>query len=118
MREQPVPSVTAEDVRRIVRREFREEHVAEVEALLATYGDSEWHHEPARVRMAILKLSRGDLEKLKHNLEVARGDYRDVLFWAEYPEYSLRHADAAEDELEAAIERDWLQYQDWLRCGG
>jgi hypothetical protein len=34
----------------------------------------------------VLKLSQGDLGKLREYLEVARTDYRDVLFWAETPE--------------------------------
>jgi len=39
-----------------------------------------------RVQLAILKLSEGNEEKLREFFAVAKRDYRDVLFWAEYPE--------------------------------
>ena len=38
----------------------------------------------ARVQMACLKLSEGNIDKLKHYVEQARMDFRDVLYWAEY----------------------------------
>jgi hypothetical protein len=54
---------------------------AAVEALSAYDG-----RESERVHLAALKLAQGDLERLRHNVQVARTDYRDVLYWAEYPE--------------------------------
>jgi hypothetical protein len=38
-----------------------------------------------RVRRAILTLSKGDLERLRHFAKSAEADYRDVLYWAETP---------------------------------
>ena len=35
-----------------------------------------------------MKLSAGSEEKVREYLAVAKRDYRDVLFWAEYPEES------------------------------
>lgn len=40
--------------------------------------------ETGRVAWDILELSRGSLESVRHYLEAARADYRDVLYWAEY----------------------------------
>lgn len=57
----------------------------EVLGLLDTYGEEPWHREPDRVRRAILKLSGGDMAKLRHNVDRAKSDYRDVLYFAEYP---------------------------------
>lgn len=54
-------------------------------AVLSTYGHAPHHREPERVRHAILALSEGDFERLRHFLEQADKDYRDVLFWGEYP---------------------------------
>jgi len=34
--------------------------------------------------MAILKLSEGDLTKLRHYIDAAQQDYRDVIYWAFY----------------------------------
>ena len=38
-----------------------------------------------RVRLAVLKLAEGDLDKLERNTMLAQQDYRDVLAAAEYP---------------------------------
>jgi len=54
--------------------------------LLDTYGLAAHERERERVQLAILKLSDGNEEKLRQNVDVAKRDYRDVLFWAEYPE--------------------------------
>ncbi len=36
----------------------------------------------ARILLACLLLSEGDLDRLKHYLQQATMDYRDVLYWA------------------------------------
>ena len=73
--------------------------------------------ESARVQLAILKLSEGDPEKLRHYVQAARTDYRDVLAWAEYLE-QLRSGktrfNSTLDEYEAILERDRRQFEEWL----
>jgi hypothetical protein len=54
--------------------------------LLDSYGVESYERERERVQLAILKLSGGSEEKLREFVAVAERDYRDVLFWAEYPE--------------------------------
>ena len=54
-------------------------------AVLMSYGGETWHREPDRVRRAILTLSDGDLDALRHWTDTAKEDYRDVLLFAEYP---------------------------------
>ncbi len=52
--------------------------------LLNSYGLENYEYEKERVHLAILKLSGGDTNKLLQYIQSAKGDYRDVLFWAEY----------------------------------
>ena len=56
--------------------------------LLDGYGADPHERERERVQLAILKLSAGSEEKMREYVAVAKRDYRDVLFWAEYPEES------------------------------
>ncbi len=53
-------------------------------AQLATYTGNE----PERVRLAILVLADGDPRAVTDMVSAAQLDYRDVLYWAEYPEES------------------------------
>ena len=73
--------------------------------------------ESPRVQLAILKLSEGDPEKLRHYVQAAQTDYRDVLAWAEYPE-QLRSGKTRFNtpltEYEAILERDRRQFEEWL----
>jgi hypothetical protein len=79
---------TRDDVLASVRATFPEGGLADVLALLDTYGVESYERERERVQLAILKLSAGSEGKLREYLAVAKRDYRDVLFWAEYPEES------------------------------
>jgi hypothetical protein len=61
---------------------------ARVLELLDSYGVEPYERERERVQVAILKLSAGSEAKVREYVAVAKRDYRDVLFWAEYPEES------------------------------
>ena len=114
---QPTPTVTDSDVERVVRRDYPAGRVPEVFALLKQYGTETWHGEPHRVRLAALKLSAGDIERLRYQIEGAKCDYRDVLAEAEYPEYTkrmFRIRQLRPEEQHRIIDADWKQYQDWL----
>lgn len=54
-------------------------------AVQALRGYTE-NQETERVQLAILAMANGDLDQLRHMVEVANTDYRDALAWAEYPE--------------------------------
>ncbi|HYR24029.1 MAG TPA: hypothetical protein VEP30_14015 [Chthoniobacterales bacterium] len=69
-----------------VEATFPKESWSRVLELLDTYGIEAYERERERVQLAILKLSEGNEEKLREFVAVAKRDYRDVLFWAEYPE--------------------------------
>lgn len=108
---QPVPDVSSADVERVIIRDFGISLLDDLTALLNQYADSE----ADRVKLAILKLSNGDIEELKHCLEMTKVDYRDVLLYAEYPHCAKVRLDRLTDREKAEIFRkDWLQYRQWL----
>lgn len=69
-----------------IQATFPESSRTRVMELLDGYGVESYERERERVQLAILKLSEGNEEKLREFVAVAKRDYRDVLFWAEYPE--------------------------------
>jgi hypothetical protein len=75
-----------EDVVASVRASFPKGSRTRVLELLDMYGVAAHEREQERVQLAILKLSEGKEERLRQYVGVAKRDYRDVLFWAEYPE--------------------------------
>lgn len=89
----------------------------EADALLQEldrYGGREDDREVNRVQLAILKLSSGEAELLRHYVAVALTDYRDVLAWAEYPE-QMEAGLGLSPQQEAEIRgRDRAQYEAWL----
>ena len=116
-RPQPHATVTTPDIERIVRRDFPAHREQEVLAMLNEYGTEDWHREHERVRAAILKLSRGSLERLRGEVEAAKADSREVLGPAEYPGYGkrwFRMDHLSPDEQQKIIDADWKQYQDWF----
>ncbi len=71
-----------------VRKEFPPEEYDEVLEILSSYGTEVHEREKERVLLAILDLSRGKVEAVCELVDRAKKDYRDVLFWLEYPEES------------------------------
>jgi hypothetical protein len=61
------------------------EQVADAVGWLARYGDESWHREEDRVHRAVVKLSEGRLPDLRHYIDAACTDYRDVLWWSNEP---------------------------------
>jgi hypothetical protein len=114
---QPILDVTENDVIRIVQRDFPTEQFDTVMSILGDYGAEDRQRSVNRVRLAVLKLASGDLQALRREIDVAKSDYRDVLAYAEYPEYMQKvspSAAIAEAERERIIRTDWTQYQLWL----
>src|SRR5882762_224806 len=64
---------------------FPDREPALIMELLDEFGVESYERERERVQLAILHLSEGDEDKLLEYLIVAKRDYRDVLYWAEYP---------------------------------
>jgi hypothetical protein len=111
--EQPAPDVTHDDVVRILRRDFAPGEIRRAEALLR---DSDPALSP-RVALAILKLSDGDLDAVRGNIEAASRDWRDVIAYAEYPAYMSKVPGTGalrSDQRNQIIRSDWEQYRSWL----
>jgi hypothetical protein len=75
-----------EDVIAAVRTTFPRADAGAILTLLDQYGVEAYERERERVQLAIVCLSEGDEDKLRHFLGVAKQDYRDVLFWSEHPD--------------------------------
>jgi len=71
-----------------VQATFPKSSWARVLELLDSYGVEPCERERERVQGAILKLSAASEAKVREYVAVAKRDYRDVLFWAEYPKES------------------------------
>jgi hypothetical protein len=65
-----------------VAQEFSASDQASVIEILGAWNGPERN----RVIWDILELSKGDAQKIKHYVDAARSDYRDILYWAEYHE--------------------------------
>jgi hypothetical protein len=101
-------------VERVFQKLFGTNPEAEVllEELFAYTGA-----EQERVQLAVLKLSDGNPDKLRQNIQAAKIDYRDVLAWAEYPEQMQTGAstfNTTPEVIGAIMRRDKEQYQRWL----
>lgn len=115
---QPTPTVTEDDVKRVVRRDFPSGQFFQVMDMLDEYGADASHREPIRVRLAVLKLANGELDRLRNALDLAKRNYRDALVAAEYPEYQSRGFRAnrlSSKEKKQIFDTDWGQYDNWLR---
>lgn len=111
--EQPVARYSPADLPRVIARDFAG-HEDEVVGILAEYGRRTGTRDGGlRVHMACLRLARGDLARLRRLVDVACGDFRDVLAAAEYPGYMRARSRAEQWE---AIPADWQQLQAWLHA--
>ncbi len=111
--EQPVARYAPADLARVVARDFAG-HEEEVMRILSEYPRRARTEDGGlRVRMACLKLARGSLDRLRHAVKTACGDYRDALAGAEYADYMRATTRAEQQE---AIRTDWQRLQDWLHA--
>jgi len=68
-------------VRAEIKRTFPRADWEGVGAILGLYGQKAYERETKRVQLAILELTQGNPQKLLQNVEAAKEDYRDVLYW-------------------------------------
>jgi hypothetical protein len=113
---QPVPKVARKHVERIVRRDFPSEQFENVMAILDEYGKEKFENEASRVQVDILKLSSGNIDSLRKNVKAAKSDYRDVISWAEYPNYRWDTSKLSIEEQRKICSKDWKQYLDWVNA--
>ncbi|MHB8647167.1 MAG: hypothetical protein ACYDAR_15375 [Thermomicrobiales bacterium] len=72
--------ITAEVITAVMST-FPSAERAEALALLSSYGSRPDQPEHTRVRLAIIRLSDGDLTRLSYFTDQAKQDYGDVLAW-------------------------------------
>lgn len=113
-----VPQVGREDVLRILQRDFDAKEHEAIMTRLDEYGIQNWHREPHRVHLAVLKLSAGDSSRISAFVKRACGDFRDVIAPAEYPQFFeaviVGVGQKTSDAIRELKERDWQQYEAWL----
>jgi len=73
-----------EAVRKKIESEFDSSARDEIAELLIRYK----YNERERVQLDILHLADGDGEEVSRLVNKANEDYRDIIYWAEYPEES------------------------------
>lgn len=81
-----------------VREEYGRDVRGEVKDLLSSYGEAPEERDAERVHLRILRLARGDRERVEDLVARAKRDYRDILSRSEYSE--------TESEGERASGRD------------
>lgn len=83
-------------------------------AILNEYGKEDYEQEIVRVKLAILKLSGSDQEKIIDFTQSAKLDYRDVLSWTEFPRQSKNWSMPEDNKLQRLIDDDEAEYRKWL----
>src|SRR5438045_7261085 len=103
---------TRDEVVAVVQKTFPESAHSRVLELLDSYGVESYERERERVQLAILKLSEGNEEKLREFVAVAKRDYRDVLFWTEYPEESRLDTPEKRERIKKMFEKFGIKPQE------
>src|SRR5947208_1524160 len=103
-----------DEVVAVVQKTFPDTSNSRVIELLDSYGVESYERERERVQLAILKLSEGNEEKLREFVAIAKRDYRDVLFWAEYPEESRLDTPEKKERLRKMFENFGIKPPDDL----
>jgi hypothetical protein len=115
MANQPTAKVSIKDIERIILRDYPKHGIDKIIKMLSAYkSDTDGY----RVWAALLKISKGNIEKLICNIENANYDYRDTLSEAEYPEYFRKtwpgKNKLTDSELKLIIQNDWNNYLRWF----
>ena len=71
-----------------IQRDFPQEEHSSLIALFSSYGSEPYQKEQERVLLCILSLAKGDVRQVEDFLCHAKKDYRNIIFWAEYPQES------------------------------
>ena len=82
--------------------------------ILNEYGKESHEQETIRVRLAILKLTGSDLDKIIDFTDSAKQDYRDILSWAEYSRQSKNWSVPDGKKKQKLVDEDRAEYQKWL----
>jgi len=110
---QPTPSVSDDDVIRVVRRDYpSEDH----DAIFRQIAAIEVREKP-RVILACLKVAGGDTARLQKELKAASAYWREIISEAEYPMASKKWnklRNGSDEDRQQVYDDDWQQYSAWL----
>ena len=110
---QPAAKVTANQLDRLIAREFPQ-YTDEVNIKLDKVGGDNPNGKN-RISAAIIKLANKDFKSLDHYIDIANTDNRDVLSQAEYPRCSkLEFGEFDKNEIKRIYLEDWREYTKWL----
>lgn len=116
MRIEPtIPGVTPAEIERVVRRRYPGDQFGAVMTLLQTCRPGDPQEAADRVRVAVLKLSAGQLEVLRGYVKTANYDSAEILARAERPGYRQIEVRISNDRVptelqQRIIEEDRIQY--------
>lgn len=96
---------TRSEIVAAVERLFPDRESSELLALLDEYGTQPYEQEKERVQLAIVELSKGNEEKLRYFVKVAKTDYRDILCWQTTGPLTLEEGKEAQKAARSLIER-------------
>ncbi len=112
MRDQTLETVMAK-----IRSVFPNRPESEIFTQLQAYGVESYEHEKHRVYLAILKLCEEEhsTDPMRY-IDAAKRDYRDVLYWAEYPNEAKSPTWKEKDpeKIKKIRKLDREQYNNWL----
>jgi hypothetical protein len=111
-------AIVNQNLQQIIHQDYPESQHVVVADILGCYGKKDYERDHDRVRLAALKIADGDVHSLKQAINSARGDYRDVIAWAEYPNEMDRMIGRNKLTRREATEADQKQMQEWLDAHG
>ncbi|MEM9364051.1 MAG: hypothetical protein AAGA43_15525 [Bacteroidota bacterium] len=113
-----IPNFKEGEIDFLIVREFPK-RAREVENKFS--GLHEFWMNTNRTKAAILKLAKGDFDKIRELIKQANADPRDVIAYAEFPrimQFSWSDKNKmTEEEKEELRQNDWEEYQEWRNKG-
>lgn len=110
---------SADIVKRVVDRVWEGDHrlgASTILDLVSNYGGAAHR---ARLQVAAIKLSEGDLDRLDDWVRAANADFRDVLAAAEYPgQFEAGFLPPSDPSQVGLGKADLTQYKVWLKSVG
>lgn len=84
--------------------------------MLSSYGEETHPEGQERVLLDLLRLAGGDTQQVQELVDRAKRDYRDIIFWAEYPSESRLDTPSKMERFNTMLKKlgaDWrVQHKD------
>ena len=76
------------DIKIEIQKSFKQRSKDAIELIQKQLADTKMSN---RIIRCVIFLADGDLEKLEYYIDLAKTDYRDVIFMAEYIDHNSKH---------------------------